>query len=101
MTLRALLFAALGILYLLHTDLWLWDDGRLWLGLPAGLTYHVLYCLATAGLMALLVRYAWPSDLAGGGVLMDLGVHALDALFEILDAPITGLTAAFSPRTAR
>ena len=61
---RGLLYAALGVLYLLHNDLWLWHDGSLVLGLPAGLTYHVLYCLATAVLMALLVRWAWPSDLA-------------------------------------
>ncbi len=61
---RAVLYTALALLYLLHNDLWLWHDGSLVLGLPAGLTYHVLYCLATAVLMALLVRYAWPSDLA-------------------------------------
>lgn len=61
---RGSLFAALGVLYLLHNDLWLWHDGSLVLGLPVGLTYHVLYCLTTAVLMALLVRWAWPSDLA-------------------------------------
>ncbi len=61
---RVALYAALGVLYLLHNDLWLWHDGTPVFGLPAGLTYHVLYCLATAALMALLVRYAWPSDLA-------------------------------------
>ncbi len=57
------LYAALVVLYLLHNDLWLWHDGRLVLGLPAGLTYHVGYCLATAGLLAMLVRWAWPADL--------------------------------------
>ena len=63
-TVRRLLYAALAILYLLHNDLWLWSDGSRFLGLPIGLTYHVLYCLATAVLMALLVKYAWPSDLS-------------------------------------
>ena len=57
---RALLYAALVLLYALHQDLWLWDDPRIVLGLPVGLTYHVLYCLAAALLLALAVRFAWP-----------------------------------------
>ena len=61
--LAGLLFLALGALYALHQDLWLWDDPTLWLGLPAGLTYHVLYCLAAAGLMGLVIRHAWPEGL--------------------------------------
>ncbi len=61
---RGWLYLALALLYLLHNDLWLWNDGRLVLGLPVGLTYHVLYCLATAGLLALLVKHAWPAHLA-------------------------------------
>ncbi len=63
---RAWLFAALALLYLLHNDLWLWHDGSFVFGLPAGLTYHVGYCLATAALMAALVRWAWPTDLEAG-----------------------------------
>lgn len=58
------LYAALGLLYLLHNDLWLWGDSRLVLGLPAGLTYHLGYCLAAALLFAALVRWAWPGHLA-------------------------------------
>lgn len=63
---RGLLYAALAALLLLHNDLWFWDDRRLVLGLPVGLTYHVFYCVAAAVLMALLVRFAWPAavDLA-------------------------------------
>ena len=61
-TARILLYAALVILFLLHNDIWLWNDGTLVLGLPVGLTYHLLYCVATAVLMAFMVRYAWPAD---------------------------------------
>ncbi|NJL27313.1 MAG: DUF3311 domain-containing protein [Thermoanaerobaculia bacterium] len=50
------------LLYLLHQDLWLWDDASLWLGLPAGLTYHALYCVATTIFLALLTRIAWPAE---------------------------------------
>ena len=61
-TARTLLYAALVIFFLLHNDFWLWHDRSLVLGLPVGLTYHLLYCVAAAALMALMVRYAWPSD---------------------------------------
>lgn len=63
MTARRLLYLGLFGLYLLHNDLWLWDDAGLVLGLPVGLFYHIAYCLAAAGIMALLVNYAWPSEL--------------------------------------
>jgi hypothetical protein len=59
---RLLSYVALVLLFVLHQDLWLWNDPRIVLGLPAGLTYHVGYCLVTAGLLALLVRFAWPDQ---------------------------------------
>lgn len=60
---RRLLYVALFVLYLLHNDLWLWDDPQLLLGLPIGLLYHIGFCLAAALMMALLVNYAWPRHL--------------------------------------
>ena len=60
---RRLLYVALFVLYLLHNDLWLWDDQQLLLGLPIGLLYHIGFCLAAALMMALLVNYAWPRHL--------------------------------------
>jgi hypothetical protein len=54
------LFALLGVLYLLHNDVWLWNDSRLWLGLPMGLVYHMFYCVAVSVVLGLLVIYAWP-----------------------------------------
>lgn len=56
----AWLWVALGLLFLLHHDAWFWSEPRLVLGLPAGLLYHVSYCLAVAAVMALAVRRAWP-----------------------------------------
>jgi hypothetical protein len=55
-----LLYAALAALYLLHNDVWLWNDSRLWLGLPAGLIYHIGFCVAASAVLGLLVVYAWP-----------------------------------------
>lgn len=52
--------ALLVVLFVLHQDVWLWRDGRLVLGLPVGLAYHVAYCLATALVLGRAVRWAWP-----------------------------------------
>lgn len=57
---RILAYVAFAALFLLHNDLWLWRDADRVFGLPAGLAYHLVYCLAAAGVMALLVRFAWP-----------------------------------------
>jgi hypothetical protein len=48
------------VTYLLHNDVWLWGSSKIVLGLPVSLLYHVVYCLAVAGLMAVVVRFAWP-----------------------------------------
>jgi hypothetical protein len=58
-----ILYAAIVVLYLLHNDWWFWNDPRIVLGLPVGLTYHIGYNIAAAVLMFLLVRFAWPSHL--------------------------------------
>ena len=57
---RALLFLGVSALFLLHNDVWLWERSERFLGLPVGLSYHVLYCVAVVGMMAVLVRFAWP-----------------------------------------
>lgn len=60
---RGPLYAALLVLYLLHNDLWLWNDAQLVLGLPVGLVYHVGFCIAASMVLGLLVLKAWPQDL--------------------------------------
>ncbi|MCE2557582.1 MAG: hypothetical protein J4F98_02910 [Acidobacteria bacterium] len=57
---RRLAYATLAVLYLLHNDLWFWYDGDRFLGLPIGLTYHLLFAGAVVLTMAWLVRSAWP-----------------------------------------
>ena len=59
---RRALYIGLIVAYLLHNDTWLWGDSTIVLGLPVSLLYHVAYCLTVAGLMALVVRFAWPFD---------------------------------------
>ncbi|MDX2152270.1 MAG: hypothetical protein SFV54_16150 [Bryobacteraceae bacterium] len=62
---RLLLLVGVVVLYVLHQDYWFWRTARpLVFGfLPVGLFYHAVYCLAAAGLMWLLIRYAWPAYL--------------------------------------
>ncbi len=60
---RGLLYLALVVLYLLHNDLWLWNDPSLVLGLPAGLAYHIGFAIAASIVLTLLVIHAWPEHL--------------------------------------
>ena len=60
---RLKLYGLLMLLYVLHTDWWLWNDSRQVLGLPVGLLYHLVYMLATAVVMYMLVTQAWPRHL--------------------------------------
>jgi len=57
------LYLGLVVLYVLHNDLWLWNDPTLVLGLPVGLLYHFGFSVVTAVVMLLLVTYAWPEYL--------------------------------------
>ncbi|MGA1369716.1 MAG: hypothetical protein ACO394_14520 [Blastocatellia bacterium] len=62
---KALGTALVGLAYLLHQDFWQWNVSQpvVWGIFPIGLFYHIVYTIAVAGLMGLLVRYAWPSHL--------------------------------------
>jgi hypothetical protein len=62
---RWLLAALVVAFYVLHQDFWLWSAAEpLYFGLfPPGLLYHIVYSIAAAGLMWLLVHYGWPSHL--------------------------------------
>jgi hypothetical protein len=64
-TTRNLLFLAVLALFALHQDVWFFRTARplLFGFLPVGLTYHALFAIAAALLMAVLVRFAWPSRL--------------------------------------
>ena len=67
MNLSAVLLLVAGFLAL-HQDFWLWGDATLVMGfLPAGLAYHVVYSLCTAGLWAVVCRWGWPGDLGRPG----------------------------------
>lgn len=64
---RYAVYALLVLLYVLHTDVWYWSDPRIVLGLPIGVTYHVLWTLVVSVAFGLAVRYAWPEELEALG----------------------------------
>ena len=57
---RRLIYFALFLAFVLHNDLWYWDDPTFVLGLPIGLLYHILFCAGVALILGLLTGYAWP-----------------------------------------
>lgn len=58
-----LLYSALFALYLLHNDLWLWNDASLISGIPIGLLYHITFCIAASFLFILIIKNIWPTHL--------------------------------------
>jgi len=62
---RVLLVIIVGVLYVLHQDFWFWRAAHsLVFGfLPVGLFYHACYTIATAVVMLLIVKHAWPTEL--------------------------------------
>ena len=67
---KLLLFMLIAGVYVLHQDIWNWDNSSLVLGfLPVGLAYHAGYSILAAVMMAVLVKFAWPKHLE------DVGEH--------------------------
>ena len=62
---RPLLYGALLLAFLLHNDLWLWNDARLVLGLPVGLVYHIGFCVGVARADDFCAGLACPRALLG------------------------------------
>jgi hypothetical protein len=62
---RWLVYLLAVVVLVLHQDWWNFQKAEpLAFGfLPIGLTYHAVYSIACAVLMALLVKYAWPKHL--------------------------------------
>ena len=60
LSIKNILYVVIVIVYLLHNDLWFWNDSTLVMGIPVGLFYHLLYCFAASILLFLLIKFAWP-----------------------------------------
>lgn len=61
---KLLLFLLIAGVYVVHQDNWNWKSTDVVLGiLPVGLAYHAGYSILAAVMMAILVKFAWPSHL--------------------------------------
>ena len=62
---KLLLLLLVLAVYVLHQDFWNWKkiEPLIFGFLPAGLAYHAGYSFLAAILMAILVKFAWPSHL--------------------------------------
>ena len=60
---KYLVVAIMVSLAWLHHDWWFWEDAFSFLGIPAGLGYHVAFSFATAAGWTLAVYQAWPAQL--------------------------------------
>ena len=52
---RGYILLGLALLLVVHHDFWNWNSPGLYLGIPAGLMFHLLLCVAASGLFTLLV----------------------------------------------
>jgi len=59
-SIKNFLYIAWIIVYLMHNDLWFWDNPTLVLGIPIGLFYHIIYCFVASLILYLLIKNAWP-----------------------------------------
>ncbi len=64
---KFLLFLLILAIYAAHQDLWNWrkSDPLVFGFLPVGLAYHAGYSIVAALMMAVLVKFAWPTHLEG------------------------------------
>ncbi|HUD83747.1 MAG TPA: hypothetical protein VMQ67_09600 [Candidatus Saccharimonadales bacterium] len=62
---KLLLFLFILAVYAAHQDSWNWAKATpmLFGFLPPGLAYQAAYSIATAAMMAVLVKVAWPKHL--------------------------------------
>ncbi len=52
------------VLAILHQDFWNWDNPKLVFGfMPIGLAYHALYSLVAVAFWAIVMKFAWPTEL--------------------------------------
>jgi len=60
---RKLIWIMAGALFLLHQDIWFWNDRSLVFGfIPVGLAYHASFSIAAVCLWAGAVKFAWPKE---------------------------------------
>ena len=61
---KKVVYGLVILLAVIHQDVWWWDNRELVFGfMPLGLFYHALYSSLAAGVWAMAVKWAWPSEI--------------------------------------
>ena len=61
---KIFVYALIALLAIIHQDFWWWDNKTLVFGfMPLGPFYHALFSCMAAGVWALAIKWAWPSDI--------------------------------------
>ena len=61
---KIFVYALIALLAIIHQDFWWWDNKSLVFGfMPLGLFYHALFSCMAAGVWAMAIKWAWPSDI--------------------------------------
>ena len=55
MSYRGYILLGVALLLVVHHDFWNWNSTNLYLGIPVGLMFHLLLCVAASALFTLLV----------------------------------------------
>ena len=61
---KNVVYALIVLLAIIHQDFWWWDNKTLVFGfMLLGLFYHALFSCMAAGVWAMAIKWAWPSDI--------------------------------------
>ena len=61
---KKVVYGLVVLLAIIHQDFWWWDNKKLvFVFMPLGLFYHALFSCMAAGVWAMAIKWAWPSEI--------------------------------------
>ena len=61
---KKVVYGLVDLLAIIHQDFWWWNNKTLVFGfMPLGLFYHALFSCMAAGVWAMAIKWAWPSEI--------------------------------------
>ena len=61
---KKVVYGLVVLLAIIHQDFWWWNNKTLVFGfMPLGLFYHALFSCRAAGVWAMAIKWAWPSEI--------------------------------------
>ena len=61
---KKVVYGLVVLLAIIHQDFWWWNNKTLVFGfMPLGFFYHALFSCMAAGVWAMAIKWAWPSEI--------------------------------------